>query len=110
MISVVLPPVPIKAAELKLVFLLSAAMFVGVFDSVLDGLALKHIQNSICMRDSDVGRYVAFIRLGVLPAVLLAMGSDLWGRRRFLMITIIGVMLSSVATAFVATPEGFVTA
>lgn len=109
-ISTLLPPVPIKAAEIKLVLLLSAAMFVGVFNAMLDGLALKHIQSSIGMHDSDVGHYVAFIRLGVLPAVLLAMGSDLYGRRRVLMITIIGVMVSSVATAFVTTPEGFVTA
>jgi len=109
-ISVLLPPVPIKAAELKLVLLLSAAMFVGVFNSMLDGLALKHIQNSIGMHDSDVGGYVAIIRLGVLPAVLLAMASDMYGRRRLLMITIIGVMLASVATAFVTTPGEFVTA
>ena len=85
-------------------------MFVGVFNSMLDGLALKHIQNSIGMHDSDVGGYVAIIRLGVLPAVLLAMASDMYGRRRLLMITIIGVMLASVATAFVTTPGEFVTA
>ena len=110
LIRLLLPPVPLQPGELWLLVVLSGAMFVGVYDLTLNSLALKHVQISLGMHDADVGRYAALMRLGVLPAMLLALASDVYGRRRMLMISIVGVILSSLATSLVSTPEGFASA
>ena len=46
------------------------------------------------------GLTVSFFRLAAIPALMMALTADIFGRRRLLLITVFGEALLTVATAF----------
>src|SRR5262249_60710628 len=64
------------------------------------GLALPQIQSGLGVAEHAVGTLTAIIRLGVIPAILFSMLADYIGRRRLLLVTIIGFTLCTFLTAF----------
>jgi len=70
-------------------------------------LALPQIQAGLAIPEADIGRVVAVIRLGVLPALLLAALADRVGRRRLLLVTIGGFTAATLATAFAPSATAF---
>jgi putative MFS transporter len=84
-----------------------AALFAG-FDMNVYGLAIPQIQASLNIPENQVGLTVSYFRLATIVAMLLAASADLVGRRRLLLVTIMGQACFTLATAFTATYEQFV--
>jgi len=74
------------------------------------GLALPQIQAGLHVAEAAVGGVTAVVQLGMIPALLLTVLADRVGRRRLLLITILGFSLCAVLTAFVRTANQFVAA
>jgi putative MFS transporter len=100
-------PGNIAGADKKLLFLLGAAFFIGQYDMTLLTLALPDVQASFSIADENLGKMIAFARLGALPAVALALVADRIGRRRLLVVTLVGLSLSSLATGFAQSANQF---
>jgi len=94
-------PAELNAHQWKLVGLLGATIILNHYDFMVLNFALSHIQEGLNVAEADIGSVVAYTRLGVIPALLLAMISDRVGRRRLLLITVVGFTLCSTLTAFV---------
>ncbi|MDX1649798.1 MAG: MFS transporter, partial [Myxococcota bacterium] len=84
----------------SLLGLLGAAELFDQYDVGILGLALKQIQEGLGIPESQIGPVTAVARLGVLPAFALTVLADRLGRRRLLLATIVGLTLSTFATAF----------
>jgi MFS family permease len=76
-----------------------AALF-GAYDGALLPLALPQIQAEFALPDTAVSQWVAIIRLGAVPAFLLALMADGVGRRRLFLGSLILFSLLTAATAF----------
>jgi putative MFS transporter len=82
------------------IFLLvgAAALFAG-FDQNIFGLAIPQIQVSLSIPENMVGVTVAYFRVAALAALLVAASADLVGRRRLLLMTILGQATFTLLTA-----------
>lgn len=102
------PPAELAPADKTLLLLLGAAFFIGNYDMSVLSLALPNMQASFNIAEEDLGQVIAAARLGALPAIFLALLSDRIGRRRLLMVTLLGLSVTTAATAFARTTEEFV--
>ena len=102
------PPAGLASADKKLLLLLGAAFFVGNYDMSVLSLALPNMQASFNIAEEDLGKVIAAARLGALPAIFLALLSDRIGRRRLLMVTLLGLSITTGATGFARTAEEFI--
>lgn len=93
-------PAELDRSDRKLLVLLGAAFFIGQYDMTLLSLALPDVQASFSIAEEDLGKLVALARLGSIPAILLALVADRMGRRRLLVLTLLGLSVSAVATGF----------
>ena len=93
------PPVAMTWRQ-EHIFLLvgTAALFAG-YDSNVFGLAIPQIQASFHIPENQVALTVAYFRLATIFALLICASADLVGRRRLLLITIIGQAIATLATA-----------
>jgi putative MFS transporter len=99
------PPIFGKTPELpqrqwQVLGLMIAASFFNTYDMQVFGLALKQIQEGLAIDEGQLGLLGSAIYAGVIPGVLLALAADTWGRRRILLITIVGYTLFTGLTAF----------
>jgi len=90
----------LTAYEWRVVAVLGTANFIDSYDVAILGFALPQIQEGLGIEERAVGALTAIIRLGVLPAVLFTLLADSLGRRRLLLITILGFTGATFATAF----------
>ncbi|GIW43667.1 MAG: MFS transporter [Candidatus Binatia bacterium] len=97
----------LTAYEWKVVSVLGTANFIDSYDVAILGLALPQIQEGLGIAEDRVGGLTALIRLGVLPALLFTLLADSWGRRRLLLLTILGFTLATFITAFSASAGQF---
>ncbi len=93
--------------EWRVVAVLGTANFIDSYDIAILGLALPQIQEGLAIAESQVGALTAIIRLGVLPALLFTLLADSLGRRRVLLLTILGFTLATFITAFAANKSQF---
>ncbi|HXC55498.1 MAG TPA: MFS transporter [Rhizomicrobium sp.] len=104
------PPVPMNLRQERIFLLVGlAALFAG-YDLNIFGLAIPQIQASLHIPENQVGVTVSYFRLAALVAVAVCACADLVGRRRLLLITIVGQGLFTLATAFVQTYGEFLAA
>ncbi|MCB1691054.1 MAG: MFS transporter [Halioglobus sp.] len=101
------PPAGLASTDRRLLLLLGAAFFVGNYDMSVLSLALPNIQASFGIAENDLGNVMAAARMGALPAIFLALLSDRIGRRRLLMVTLLGLSITTGATGFARTAEEF---
>lgn len=87
---------------------LGATYLINSYDLGVLNLALPQIQATFALPEDEVGRLAALVRLGVLPALALNVAADRIGRRRLLLLTILGFTATTFLTAFVRTPTEFV--
>ena len=92
----------------RLLGLVALALFFESYDISMLTSALKFIAEDLGMPEDSLGGYLAVIRLGALPAILLVPFADRIGRRRVFLATVLGSGLCTVATAFVRTADEFV--
>ncbi|GBD25815.1 Putative niacin/nicotinamide transporter NaiP [bacterium HR30] len=97
----------LTAYEWRVVAVLGTANFIDSYDIAILGLALPQIQEGLDIAESDIGGLTAVIRLGVLPALLLTLLADSLGRRRLLLLTILGFTLATFVTAFAGDASQF---
>lgn len=93
----------------EIVFLLvgTTIIFSG-YDLSVFGLALPQIQSELHIPEDMAGLTVSFFRLATIPAFLLALLADRFGRRRLLLITVFGEAALTLATALCQNYEQFV--
>ena len=108
MLRIFLTPAGIDSADKKLLLLLGAAYFVGQYDMTVLTLALPNLQESFNISEQDLGKVVGAARLGALPAIFLALLADRIGRRRLLMVTLLGLSIFTGLTGFARTTEEFI--
>jgi len=87
--------------------LLSVAELFDHYDVGIMSMALTQIQAGLGIPEEDLGGILAFTRLGSLLAIAISVMADRFGRRRLLLLTILGFTLSTFATAFAQTAEQF---
>jgi len=93
---------------ISLLGLVSLALFFEAYDNSLLTSALKFIAADLEIAGGDLGRYLAFIRLGSLPAFAIVPFADQIGRRRVFLASVIGFSLGTFATAFAQNATQFV--
>jgi MFS family permease len=108
MFRIFFPPAGLAAADKKLLLLLAAAFFIAQYDMSVLSLALPDMQQSFNISEQDLGKVIGAARLGALPAIILALLADRIGRRRLLMVTLLGLSIATGATGFVRTTEQFI--
>ena len=108
MFRIFIPPNDLSATDKTLLLLLGAAFFIGQYDSTVLSLALPDVQASFNIPEEDLGKVIALARLGAIPAIFLALLSDRIGRRRLLLLTLIGLSVATGLTGFTRTAEEFV--
>src|SRR5215470_1390488 len=100
------PDVP--APLVSLLGLVSLALFFEAYDNSMLTSALKFIATDLGIGEHDLGRTLALIRLGSLPAFILVPFADQIGRRRVFLASVIGFSVLTFATAFTQTATQFI--
>ena len=100
----------IEPTLIRLLGVVSLGLLFEAYDASLLTSALKHIAEGLDMKESELGPYLGAIRLGSLPALLVAPLADRLGRRRVFLVSIAGFSLGTFLTAFARGPEQFVLA
>ncbi len=80
--------------------LVALASFFELYDLYLFQLALKQIQADLAIPEAHLGLFGSIVRAGALPAFLVAIVADRFGRRQVLLWTIVAYTLLTGATAF----------
>ena len=101
-------PVAIEPGQLRLLGLIALALLFENYDFQLITAALKYIAEDLAIPEASLGRFMSWIRLGGLPAVLVIPFADWIGRRRLFLVSMIGLALGTFATALTQTPLQFV--
>ncbi len=102
------PVPPIPDDLLRLLGLVSLALFFESYDLSMLTSALKQIAEGLSIDEREMGGYLGVIRLGALPAFLLIPIADRLGRRRVFLASILGISVFTCLTAFSQTPWQFV--
>lgn len=102
-------PPALTARQWRVLGLVSIATLFDQYDRALFALALPKIQASLAIAEADVGYLASIVRLGSLPAFLAAVAADRLGRRRVLLITILGYTLFTGLTAVAPDTRSFIT-
>ncbi|MBX3012662.1 MAG: MFS transporter [Caldilineaceae bacterium] len=92
----------------RLLGLVGFASLFNRYDLAILQMALPQIQSSLGIADAALSNHIAIIQLGALPAFLLMLAADRVGRRRLLIITIVGYTILTGATAFATSVPMFV--
>jgi putative MFS transporter len=92
----------------RLLGLVSLAMFFESYDLSMLTSALKHIADDLGMAEHDLGGYLGTIRLGALPAIVVVPLADRLGRRAVFLASLIGMSVTTAATALAHDPHTFV--
>src|SRR5437867_6449941 len=104
-----LGPAPVLTrTQWRVIGVVGAANLFDNYGLGIMGLALPQIQAGLGVSEAGVGGMTAFIRLGVIPAILLTVLADYIGRRRLLLFTILGFTLANFLTAFTRNANEFV--
>lgn len=91
----------------SLLGLLAAAEIFDQYDMALMGLALSQIQEGLAIPETQIAAVTGVARLGVLLSFAMMIMADRLGRRRLLLITILGFTLSTFGTAFARNASDF---
>jgi putative MFS transporter len=94
------PPAAMTWRQERVFLLVGAAALFAGYDLNIYGLAIPQIQASLHIPEDQIGLTVSYFRLAALVALVLCASADLIGRRRLLLITILGQALATLATAF----------
>jgi putative MFS transporter len=78
------------------------------YDVVLFSMSLKQVQAELGLSDSSLGFLSSLVRAGALFSLPLTLAADRFGRRRLLLVTILGYTLCTGATAFAPNATTFV--
>jgi len=101
-------PPPLSTLQWKILGLVAAVSIFEQYDVYLFALNLKQIQEELLIPESELGLLGALVRAGSFFAIFFALAADRWGRRRLLLITVVGYTVLTGATALAPNAETFV--
>jgi putative MFS transporter len=93
---------------MQLVGVVALAFFFENYDISMLSAALKQIRESFGLDQATMTEYIAYIRLGAIPAFLVLPLADRIGRRRVFLGAVVGMSVGTLLSAFARTPEEFV--
>jgi len=99
---------PLTQRQWRVLGLVSLASMFDQYDISLFGMALPQIQAGLGVAEADVGWLGSILRLGALPALFIALAADRIGRRRALLLTVLGYTVLTGATALAPDPRTYV--
>lgn len=102
------PPVPLPRRQEVVFLLVGTTLLFSGYDLNIYGLAIPQIQASLHISENEVGPLVSYFRLAAIPAMMLALTADLFGRRRLLLFTVFFEALLTLLTAFVQDREQYI--
>lgn len=102
------PPVPVPHVQERILLLVGAATVFSGYDFNIFGMALPQIQAELHIPENQAALTIAYFRLAAIPALFLALTADLFGRRRLLLVTMIGAAIGTLLTAFAGTHTEFI--
>jgi putative MFS transporter len=70
------------------------------YDQAMLTQAVKQIAGDFALAEADLGNLLGFVRLGAIPAFLLVPLADRVGRRRLFLVSVLGMSLATVLSAF----------
>ena len=94
------PPAALPRRQEMVFLLVGLTLLFSGYDMNVFGLALPQIQHSLDIPENMAGLTVSYFRLAAIPALLIALSADVFGRRRLLLITVAGEALLTLLTAF----------
>ena len=103
-------PQGVSRPQVKLMGALGLALLFENYDVATLANATKYIRESFGLPQSEVGRMLAWVRAGALPAVLIVPFADRIGRRQLFLFCVAGSSLGAFATAFTQTLPQFLAA
>lgn len=103
-------PDGVSREQVRLLGAVALALLFEHYDVSTLGNASKFIRASFELPQSEVGRMLAWVRLGALPAVLLVPFADHLGRKRLFMFCLVGSSVGTLLTAFTQTLPQFIAA
>jgi MFS family permease len=92
-------PASLAPEHLKLLGVLTFALFFENYDFSVLGNALPQLAKAFGIAKAAQGDFLSLVRVGALPAFLLFPLADRIGRRRLLLASVIGMSLGSALTA-----------
>jgi putative MFS transporter len=98
----------VEDRHLRVLGFVALGLFFESFDLSLLSNALKHISEGLEIGEREVSFYLAAVRVGGLLAFLLLPLADRVGRRRIYLVSLIGMSVFTLASAFAQTPLQFV--
>ena len=98
----------LEQRQLTLLGFVALALFFESYDLSMSTSALKHIVEDLEIPQHELPGMLALIRLGAIPAFLLAPFADRFGRRRIFLACVLAGSATTLATALVQTPAQFV--
>jgi MFS family permease len=100
-------PAEVSAEQRRLLGVLGLTFLLNQYDMALIGLALPQIQAGLGVAEQHAGLLVGAVRFGAVGSLALALFADRAGRRRLLLLTILGFTACTTLTAFARTPAEF---
>lgn len=102
------PPVAMTWRQERVFLLVGVAALFAGYDLNVYGLATPQIQASFHVPENQITLIAAYFRLAAVIALLIAASADLVGRRRLLLLTILGQAMATFATAFTGNEAQFI--
>jgi MFS family permease len=101
-------PPELTARQWRVLGLVAVVSLFEQYDLYLFSLSLKQIQADLAIGEGDLGMLGSVVRMGAVLALPIALAADRMGRRKLLLVTVLGYTLLTGATAFAPTAEAFV--
>jgi putative MFS transporter len=101
-------PPSVTAYQHGVLWVVGAVTLFGRYGLGLMGLALPQVQAGLRIAEADIGAVTALVQLGVIPAIALSVLADYVGRRRLLLVTLVGFTVCTGLTAFVGSAPEFI--
>jgi MFS family permease len=98
----------LEERQSTLLGLVALALFFESYDLSMSTSALKHIAEELHISEHELGPTLGIIRLGAIPAFLLAPFADRVGRRRIFLACVLAGSATTLATALVQSAAQFV--
>jgi putative MFS transporter len=98
----------LSKADWFLLWVLGATSFFDGFDRGIIQLALPQIRDTFGLTQSSASLWLSVVYLGALPALFITRWADKIGRRKLLMISIVGYTISTGLTAIAPNAAAFV--
>ncbi|HVH20339.1 MAG TPA: MFS transporter [Myxococcota bacterium] len=101
-------PPALTRRQWRVLGLVSIVSLFEQYDVVLFSMSLKQVQADLGLSESSLGSLMSLVRSGALFSLPLTLAADRVGRRRMLLVTILGYTLCTGATAFAPNATAFV--